>query len=494
MSTNNNLTYNVVDIFKFVFSKWRHFWGCLLVMAIEDILMICLPFPDSITIPVRLGILPGAFVITFFVWTISTDRWFHRSSYWALLWITLFVGAAFLFGYVIYSTCIKDTIVDISYIQWWGSILVFVILFVIYYVLDFKLLHQDRRVILFLVADASKYEEQVKSILNEARHRIQSIDQSIIVIIPPFGIAKSISACEKYINGWFCQADAIVYARLIEGNSESEFKFVDFTSRMNIHRIPKKRDNINVGQILTDASKCKDWNTLNKNDNAIAIKEIMASDLAQLLLIYVGCILLYKMKYSVAIPVVDKLFEFDNIENPVLNSITNNMMSYAYLTAAQWEEQQTLNYQQSLDDLEACKKKLPQVVSMLKYKLAMARVMMHLGKIQESMKFTKSITPSAKATVGKQSSDTHEYDWYIRINLAYYAIYDRKPKEVFSNYKALLKTKAPAKEEVDFAIWYQLNELKKNPDDQYRMFLFHGLAFLHLYLDINMSKSFLTKA
>ena len=57
----------------------------------------------------------------------------------------------------------------------------------------------------------------------------------------------------------------------------------------------------------------------------------------------------------------------------------------------------------------------------------------------------------------------------------------------------MFKCPSPCKDEVEFAINFQLNQYKNTCDDQYRMFLLHGMAFLYLYLDKKKSLSYIKK-
>jgi hypothetical protein len=67
--------------------------------------------------------------------------------------------------------------------------------------------------------------------------------------------------------------------------------------------------------------------------------------------------------------------------------------------------------------------------------------------------------------------------------MAFYAIYERKAKEVYSHYRRLTKIAPPGLEEIEFPRRFQEKELKETHDDQYRMFLLHGISFLSLFTD-----------
>lgn len=491
---NNNITTNSFDILRFIVSQWRWFRGLLCVIALEIILLCCLSIDYEDSLIIKAGVAAAMSVITFFVWVISTKRWFHRTQYWVLLWILLIMLCGAFFAYVVYPIYIDNTSYATEFTRWGGAVIICMLLFLLYYLFDFKFYQRKSLYIIFLISNSSKNEEKILTTLNTARREIEDASKDVKILIPPFGIANSITECERFINGWFCQADAVIYAQMIESDDEFGYMFTNFTSRMNSHRLPsKKEDGMDVNLVLSEASKCSDWNTLNIRRDSIAKKEFIASNLSHLLLVYVGCIYMYKRQYSEAIPVANRLFE-KRTDNAILNAITRDVIAEAYLVAEQWEEQEKKDYKKALNTLEECKQRLPYIASVLRYKLSMARVCMLLGNIKDSKKYTRSITPPTKNDVHGPHINPKVYDWYIDINLAFYAIFERKPKEIISNYKKLFKAPPPYTSEVNFAIRFQQNELAKTSDNQYRMLLYHGIAFLNLYISHKESMKYLRKA
>lgn len=480
-----------IEAIKSIFPYWKWTKGLLSVIGLEWLFIFCCLGQQLKPIMI-VGICLIVLIVTFIVWVIYTDRWFHRTKYRVLLWLSLIFAASTLFAYCIYPTFLESSNYGSEYIRWIGSVLTFMICFFIYYCLDFLNNKHKDLYIVFLVSNSSKNEEKILSTLDMARHQIEKACKEINIIIPPFGIADSIKSCERFINGWFCQADAVIYAKMIESDDEFGYKFTDFTSRMNRHRMKRKNEEcIDVNFVLTEASKCNDWNTLNIIQNSIEKKEFIASNLSQLLLIYVGCIYMYKKRYSEAIPVVNQLFNYSN-GNLALQAITRDVIAEAYLIAEQWEEQEVRDYEMAKNTLMECKERLPYITSVLRYKLSMARICMLQGDIKESKKYTKSITPPR--TINGVACDRNIFDWYKYVNLAFYAIYERKPREIISNYKKLFKSPLPDAYEVNFSINYLLNEINHTKDSQYSMYLYHGIAFLYLYLDMNNAKKYLKKA
>lgn len=496
-----NLNTNPYDIIKTITTQWRWLYGLLIVLAIDYFVVYSLDINiDDVKVEdkilYKLGAAVVITIITSFVWIVSTSRLFQRTRYWVLLYLSFILSVGGLYFYVIYPEFIESTAYGTEIVRWGGACIISIFLFAVYYAIDFYCIKKKNLYIVFLVSNTSSNENLIKPYLDEARREIEETCGDIKIIIPPFGIVDGVRNCERYINRWFCQADAVIYAKMLESDEGFGFKFKDFTSRMNKHRLPRKREeSVDLNVILTEASKCTDWNTLNSPENSIAKKEFIAENLVHLLLIYVGCIYMYKRLYSESIPVVNKLF--DRISNGIdknLSLITQDIIAHSYLTAEQWEEQEKRDYDKALETLEECSARLPNISMHIKYKLALARIYMLQGSIKKSKKVTKSIIPASKPGKNGKLVKDDKFDWYIIINMAFYAICERKPKEIYSQYKKLFKTPSPDIEELRFAINFQKYELKHTNDKQYKMMLYHGLAFLHLYLDNKQSSDYLKKA
>ena len=495
MELKDDASTNLLSILGLIFRSWRWPKGLLLAIFLE----LCLIFFFEIlnlSLLSKVSLFMLSAMITSLIWVVSNKRAFQKTGYWIFLWFSIVIGIICLFPTFVYNNYIINSSWDLPFIRFWGTTVVALCLFSGYYIVDFKIVHRNKLCIVFLISNYSKYENKIRQTLENARYKIESEVANINIVIPPFGIADDVKKCDFFINNLFCQADAVIYTRIIDSNDEFGYKLTNFTSRMNSRHMSQKVDDIDHCHILSEASKCKDWNTLNKEGNSIAKKGIMANDLYQLLLIYVGCIYLYKRMYSDALPIADKLFRHSGEDGSRLNDLTNALLADAYLTAAQWEEQENQDYNKALNNLHDCVVRLPYISTTLRYKLAMARNMLLLGNIKESKKMTKSVTPSSSTrnAVNGYIRDPHMYDWYVNINLAFYAIYERRPLEVISNYKRLFKSPSPNKKEIEFAINFLQNQYKTTYDDQYRMFLLHGIAFLSLYIDKKKSMSFLERA
>lgn len=465
-----------VDVPQLVEKIWSSIWGVQVAFLIEIIAV--LYFNQTlIHAPwIYVGLLLIALLSsTFLLWTIATKRWFQRSTYWTLLVFIAVLTTGGLFFFVLYSLWIEGTKCDLPFVQWWGSGLIIILIGLASYFCIFQFEPHKKLYIVFLVSNRSTHEHDIKKSLEEARHKIEEIDSNIQIVIPPFGIANGIHAAERYINGHFNQADAIIFARMIDSNEGSEFgyQFTRFTSRFSKRYIKASETMTNeVDYLMTQSYKCHEWNTLNIEKDNISCTLEVASNLRDLFLMYVSCIYLYKNKYSNAIAVADQLYTYTGTGNNGFDNMIKELMAHSYVIAEQSEEHENRDFARAHEILNECIVKLPSMRHSLTYKLALARLYYYEGNLRESKRVTKDIKNSFK-----------NYEWYWTINMAFYAIYERKPKEVLTHYKRLTKIAPPGLEEIEFPRRFQEKELKETNDDQYRMFLLHGIAFLSLYTD-----------
>lgn len=484
MSLNTNGT---IDIPKTIRELWPSMGGMFFVWGVEVVFSFWLFQTLKLDEIVWLGVWGlFLFVTTFLVWTIQTKRWFQRTGYRILICYLCIIGIGVCVYYGMYPKLIAGTKLDWPFIQYWGTALLVAFLCVVLYYCYFHVGKRDDLLIVFLVSNRSSHECDIKKALEEARNQIEQITRNIHIVIPPFGIANGISQCERYINGHFNQADVVIFASMTDSCEGSEFgyKFTRFTSRISKRYIKtNKEDEIGINHVLTESQKGREWNTLNIRKDDISRTLEVAGNLKDLFLMYVSCIYLYKHRYSEAIKVTDQIYTYRATGNITFDNVVKDLMVNAYLTAARAEEQENRDFNRANALLEECIQKLPQVRDSLPYKLALARLHYYNNNLHESKKVTKSI----KALFPWA-------EWYWTINLAFYAIFERKPKEVYSHYKHLLKAPCPTREEVDFSIRFQEKELKETIDDQYRLFLYHGLAFLNLYINEKKSSRYIKMA
>lgn len=482
MGANVNGTFDIIQLIE---KTWSSIWG-VLVVWLAEILTIVFFHKQLYQLP-KVGIIILIVVLlplTFLVWTISTRRWFQRTGYWFLLHLVGILAIGGLLYHFFYPYIIKGTSCDLTNIQYWG--VGTIMLFLLW--LSYRYIHKKHKklTIVFLVSNKSKYEDDIIQALREARDRVLQVTPDIDIIIPPFGIANTTEGCEHYINGHFNQADAAIFASLIDSPTGSEFgyAFTHFTSRMSRRYVKQKQGaEESVEMLMGDSYRCHEWNTLNINKDQISRQLTVAENLTHLFLMYVSCIYLQKNKFTEAIETAESLYTFTSTGNLKYDASVKDLIAYSYVTAEQIEEQENRDYDQAHKILNQCVAKLPHVRFSIYYDLAMARLYFYEGRIKESRKYTKKVSDSYKNA-----------EWYVAVNLAFYAIYEQKPAEVVTHYKKMLKMHKPYKDEVVFSIKFQLIELDKTTNLSYKMFLLHGLSFLYLYIDQSKSDGYLREA
>ena len=478
MASNINGT---ADVIRLIEKTWTSIWGMLLAWGI--ILFATISWNSSHLVAWRYVIAFDLFMLPtiFLIWTITTKRWFQLTGYWVLLhyFCIITIGACFCF--LIYPFLIKGTKCDIQYIQYWGTILIVLLLFWISYLYIRK--KHEGLCIVFLVSNQSKYENDILQSLKRAQERVCEQASNIKIIIPPFGIANSYEDCNRYINGHFNQADAVIYASLIDSpvNSEFGYAFTGFTSRMSDRFVKlDSTEEARVKFLMDESYRCHEWNTLNISTDQISRHLEVAENLTHLFLMYVSCIYLHKHKFTDAIDVAEGLYTYSSTGNDRYDHAVKDLIAHSYVTAEQIEEHENQNYAHAHEILDTCVQKLPHVRFTLIYILAMARLYFYEGNIKESKRYTKKAKDAFRGS-----------EWYVAVNMAFYAIVEQKPKEVLTFYKKMLKLQKPYRDEVEFSIRFQMIELEKTTNYAYKLFLLHGLAFLNLYIDENKTDQYL---
>ena len=481
MGLNLNGTF---DVLKLIAEKWSTIWGMLGAWIIEVIIVVYVNHHLNICSWLSASLfLAYMLPTTFLLWTIATRRWFQRSTYNVFLPYAAITAVCAVFYIYLYPNLIEHTKVNLPYMNIWGTALLAVLLGIITYICYFCYGKRDDLWIVFLVSNRSSHEKDIKKALDEARIQIEQIAPQIHIVIPPFGIANGIGQSERYINGHFNQADAVIFASMTDSSEGYEFgyKFTRFTSRMSRRYIePPKDDDFDVDRVLTESQRGREWNTLNISKDDISRTLEVAGNLKELFMMYVSCIYLYKHRYTEAIAIAEQLYTYKATGIVPFDDVVKDLVANAYVTAARAEEENNRDFGRAKALLDECIRKLPHVKYSLVYKLALARLYFYDNNMRESKRVTKSVRASFPWA-----------EWYWTINLAFYARCERKPKEVYTHYKHLIKAPKPTQEEVEFSIRFQEKELKYTIDDQYRLFLYHGLAFLNLYLDEKKSNHYL---
>lgn len=480
MGINTNVT---ADAPKLIKELWPTFWGMVFVWVLEVVFSMWLSQSLKIESPTLVALWSlFLFVTTFLVWTIQTKRWFQRTGYWILLHYfgTLLIVCTV---YLTYPYLIERSKLDIPYIRYWLPVVIGAILITCSYLYICR--KHNGLCVVFLVRNQSQYERDILQALAEAQSMVEQVADNIQIVIPPFGIANTPKGCERYINSHFNQADAVIFASLIDSPQGSEFgySFNRFTSMMSDRYIKKRnRDEESVRVLMDESYRCHEWNTLNINTDQISRHLEVAGNLTHLFLMYVSCIYLQKNKYTEAIGVSEALYTYASTGNARYDDLVRELVVHSYVTAQYIEEYDNQDYNRAHEILDECVRRIPQMKHSLLYELSMARIYFYEGNIKESKRITKSIKTN-RPTAG----------WYVTTNLAFFAIYEKKPGEMVSHYKRMLKMQKQDRREVDYAIRFLKIEMSKTNDLSYMMGLCHGIAFLSLYFDETQSDKYFKK-
>lgn len=480
MSLNTNGT---IDIPKTIRELWPSIGGMLFVWVLEVVLSLWLYQTLKIDAILWLGVWAGLLLLTtFLIWTVQTKRWFQRTGYWILLHYfgTLLIVYTV---YLAYPLLIEGSKLDFPYIRYWLPVAIGAILITCSYLYVCR--KHDGLCIVFLVRNQSQYERDILQALVEAQSRVEQVANNIQIVIPPFGIANTPKGCERYINSHFNQADAVIFASLIDSPQGSEFgySFNRFTSMMSDRYIKKgNRDEESIRVLMDESYRCHEWNTLNINTDQISRHLEVAGNLTHLFLMYVSCIYLQKNKYTEAIDVSEALYTYASTGNARYDDLVRELVVHSYVTAQYIEEYDNQDYIRAHEILDECVRRIPQMKRSLSYELSMARIFFYEGNVRESKRVTRSI---------KTSRPTAE--WYVTTNMAFFAIYEKKPGEMVSHYKKMLKMQKQDRREVDYAIRFLKIEMSKTNDLAYLMGLCHGIAFLSLYIDEAQSDKYYKK-
>ena len=385
--------------------------------------------------------------------------------------------------YFVYPFLIEGTKFDIALIRYWLPVIVMLIFAICSYLFVCK--KRNGLCIVFIVKNHSQYERDIMQALIAARNKVEETASNIQIVIPPFGIVESLEGCRHYINSHFNQADAVIYASLIDSPQGNEFGYLfnGFASMMSDRYVKKEnQDEESVKMLMDESYRCHEWNTLNINTDQISRHLKVAANLTHLFLMYVSCIYLQKHKYTDAIGVADALYTYSTTGNMRYDDVVKRLLIHSYIMAQYIEEYDNQDYVRAHEILDECVRKLPQMKNTLSYDLSMARINFYENNLSESKRMTR------KAKVSHSNAE-----WYVTVNMAFYAIYEKKPKEVVSYYKRLLKMHKQERKDVDYVIRFLKIEVGKSNDRVYLMFLYHGISFLYLYFDDAQSDKYLRK-
>lgn len=213
--------------------------------------------------------LPAIFILfTYAIWLIASQRLFFRDSWKILCRGTIYIAGVSLFPLWIYPNYLQTSAYNIPYIHIWGTIIIALVLWLILKQVKHKFFQDTRLIIAFTVTcDKSNIENRIRESIDHTILNIENKFDSIKIIVPPFGFKPKLKDCERYIKRHITQADALIYARLMDGTEDGNlgYIFTEFTSRVNENRHANLNSHNNsfLNNILEQQRLSKEWNTVN---------------------------------------------------------------------------------------------------------------------------------------------------------------------------------------------------------------------------------------
>lgn len=473
MSANINLTGELRGFFNEIEQHWTRKRGLFLTLVFELLLMAWLwdriGFHSRVT-----GLLTIASVglITTIVWLISSKRVLFRCGGLVLLWLVLSIGIVAVFYFMIYHSWIEGSSWDLPFIHIWGSLLLFIAMMIVGYLVDGWLFQEKKLMIVFAVNNESVViERTIRASIEPVVQRLHDEDNRIRIIILPFGNIKSVRIGERFIKFPLTRADAIIYASVVDDSDSPTigYVFTGFSSRINEKRFVREEQRGTMHNAVLDVHlRFRDWNYVNLANDNCSRKIAISKNLEDMLRMYIGCMYLMKHDFKAALPYTNSAI-YQGSRNDPSYGIASSLFSYSILSSARVLENDERDFDAALGQLNQLVSTMPVANSDPAYNKAMARVMFYKGDIKASESFTKKF------------KDLEGHRWGYELNMGFYAIYKKKVLEFVQHYKNLRKYDPCEKGEVDFAIHFLERQAKESEDKEYIVLLRIAIAYLTLY-------------
>ncbi len=470
---------NLLEIINWLQFRWNSRAGGFLSVIVVIVLMFpILSIEIGCDVDASIWIIATCGIMIFLCWMVSTLRAFQQTGYAVLLWCSLIIGVGACFYYIVYPYMISGSSWNLVAFRYWGTGVILLLLLLLYYFVDFKCYnHSGKLQIIFLVDNSTGADKQVEDSLKEACNRIEDSCDSIEIKVAPFGIVNGKRKAERYVKSFLCQADAVIYSRVMDGNEDGceGYVFTEFCSFANSRILSCGENRIgDVDSILARETQYAQWNIRNHHNSEVTSKIKVAKSIEELIRLYSACIYVLKHRLSTAIEIAHSLYNTGEHENDRLRGLSHDLLEFVYLEAEYVEELEHKDYEYALGLLKDLSSTVPFITRTLSYELAMARVLFHLGKIKESKKYTKLV----------KKKDP----WGYAVNTAFYAMYEGHTREFVSCYKKLPKLPAPTEENVKFVIKFLEDRVALTNDRIYQAVLLSAVAYQMQYLDLKKAK------
>jgi hypothetical protein len=431
--------------------------------------------------------LPAIFILfTYAIWLIVSQRLFFRDSWKVLCWGTIYIVGVSLFPLWIYPNYLQTSTYNIPYIHIWGAIIIALVLWFILKQVKHKFFQDTRLIIAFTVTcDKSNIENRIRESIDHTILNIENKFDSIKIIVPPFGFKPKLKDCERYIKRHITQADALIYARLMDGTEDGNlgYIFTEFTSRVNENRHANLNSHNNsfLNTILEQQRLSKEWNTVNISKTDALSKLKVAENLEGMLLMYCSALYMFKNDYTTALPVAKRMYNIEGTNrHSIISRTAANLLSFAYLASALKLEHEQHDFDAAYNNILECRRLFPILTRDINYLKSMARLSFYRKDIKASKSYTKEFK--------KIEGDT----WGYNLNMGFYALYENKVDEWIVCYKRLMRFR-PTKQEVNFAIEFLEYELQHSNRDQYSLLLNCAITYLTMYVNPTKAKRAIKK-
>lgn len=261
------------------------------------------------------------------IWACLSKRIFIRDNFFA----ALLVVALSIFGSYVLTGLVQYVLLRIwdytmqSYMIFSSYFVFAIILLLLALYIETKWLRHKKLLICIAVNQVDYPSvDAINNSLYAALNKVSSKYDDIEFICLPYDLKRNIKQYEKYINRLWVQADALIYASVInDGNGE--YSFSNFSSRLNTRRVTTRNNNEILNNILGEYEKEKNWNTINHEENELTSRIQISENLFEMLLMYVTCVCIIKRNYTHAVNISREIYQIYATQYGSLATLTNRL-------------------------------------------------------------------------------------------------------------------------------------------------------------------------
>ena len=413
-------------------------------------------------------------LVTYFVWACLTHRCFFRDGWNVVVWLLIWLVFTLLFPLFLLPFLQSKGLLVLPHIILWGTAIWAILTFFLLFLTRRISLKDDKLCVVFIVnVDDYELNNKVGDAIHQTVGAIEHKFSKLHIVLPPLGFKKNEKECLRYINSGFMQADALIFAKVVNGDQDGNlgYVFTEFVSMINEkrHKVKSFQDSI-LNRLLMINAEDKTWNNYDLATKDCESKLRVASNIESLLLMYCSAFYILLNNFENAIPVAKQMYDLEKQDkNSAVFRLASLMLQDAYLFSATKVEHNKHDYETAYSQLVSFSQSMPELRLSPGYDMAMARLMFLLGNIKESKKYTRN----ARAKLGEH--------WGFYLNMGMYAMAENKVEEFISRYKAMLKHPVQSPQ-ITFAIEFIDDLLKGNANDNTNVLLSCAKVVLESYI------------